>query len=395
MRMSKTCFCEVGFLTEFINSHPTILEPNDNAIRLMGNWISMYQFICKADVFLDISSAEFSNLKEENEWMRMFWKKSSNGECKIEFTGTNDFPYIAKLSCDQCCIRELNAIYLTTLPNDTCIKLSADLGVVVLNNNLVKECDHLFIDNGTEFPSKKAKDWDFMKALNNVFPSINICNSMIIVDNYLFSDDIKNDDDEKLKYNLLPILKIILPKNLNEGEIFEIAIFTGEDKTHNFDAQLNYFRSLISKIRPNLNLRICFYGNSQKEFHDRAILTNNLWISSGHGFDIFGKSKDVSKPTTINIAFPFIQNKLLWCDGSYLNVISKAKSISINRLVEPNKNYWGDKERTNRIIQNYNKEDNSSPDVQPTESSKRVYQPNMKIDLSKIPDYNKWGRRRF
>lgn len=218
---------------------------------------------------------------------------------------------------------------------------------------------------------------------------------MIIVDNYLFSDDIKNDDDEKLKYNLLPILKIILPKNLNEGEIFEIAIFTGEDKTHNFDAQLNYFRSLISKIRPNLNLRICFYGNSQKEFHDRAILTNNLWISSGHGFDIFGKSKDVSKPTTINIAFPFIQNKLLWCDGSYLNVISKAKSISINRLVEPNKNYWGDKERTNRIIQNYNKEDNSSPDVQPTESSKRVYQPNMKIDLSKIPDYNKWGRRRF
>ena len=32
------------------------------------------------------------------------------------------------------------------------------------------------------------------------------------------------------------------------------------------------------------------------------------------------------------LAFPFVQNKLLWCDGSYLNVISQADFISNKRL---------------------------------------------------------------
>ena len=398
MRKNKTCYCEVGFLTEFINSHPTVLEPNDEIIRLMGNWISMYQFICKADVVLDISSAEFSKLKEESEWMRMFWKKSSNGECKIEFVGKSKFPYVNKLSYDKCSIRELNAVYLTIQPDNICTRLSTELGVVVLNNNLVKDCAHLFRDNGTEFPSDKAKDWDFLKHLNKVFPSINICNSMIIVDNYLFSDDVKNEDNEKVKYNLLPILKILLPNSLAEGEIFEIAVFTGEDKERSFEIQLNYFRSFITKIRPNLEVKICFYGKTQKEFHDRAILTNNVWMSSGHGFDIFGRSKDVGKPTTINIAFPFVQNKLLWCDGSYLNVISQADFISNKRLNKPNLNYWGDIERTNRIIQYYKEDSKESEDTKENTSpdfSERVFKPNMKIDLTKIPGYNQWGRKRF
>lgn len=395
MRKNKTCFCEVGFLREFIGSHPTMLVPNDDVIRLMGNWISVYHFICKSDVVIDITAAEFSSIKDNNEWMRLFWKKSSNGECNIEFAGMKEFPHISNLSHDKCSVKELNAVYLTTQPDDVCIKKSNELGVVVLNNDLIKKCDHLFIDNGTEFPSRKAKDWDFMKQLNSVFPSINICNSMIIVDNYLFSDNIKNEADERLEYNLKPILRTLLPHSLAEGEIFEIAIFTGEDKKQSFERQLNYISSLITKIRPNLNTRICFYGKSQSAFHDRAILTNNIWISSGHGFDIFGRSKEIGKPTTINIAFPFIQNKLLWCDGSYLNVINQAESISQNRLIEPNINYWGDENKSNRIIQYYSDSSNKSKKEADTGILQTPFQPNMKIDLSKIPGYNKWGRKRF
>lgn len=393
MRKSKICFCEAGFLKEFICSHPTMLEPNDNIIRLMGNWISMYQFICKSDVVMDVTSSEFSNVEEGNEWMKMFWKKSTNGECHIDFVGKSGFPYITDLTVDKCDSRELNAVFLTTQPDEICIKISKELGVLILNNNLVKECDHLYIDNGTEFPSEKARDWDFIKRLNGVYPSINICNSMIIVDNYLFSDDIKNGFDERLEYNLKPILKSLVPESLANGEIFEIAIFTGEDNM-NFERQLNYLRSLLSKLRPRLAFKICFYGKSKNAFHDRAILTNNVWISSGHGFDIFGKVKDVGKPTTINIAFPFIQNKLLWCDGSYLNVITQAESVC-NRFVEPNINYWGDDNRTNRIIQYYTRKNNNTQINPIIEVSKGAFQPNMKIDLSKLPDYSKWGKSRF
>lgn len=393
MRKGKTCYCEVEFLTEFISSHPTMLEPNDNIIRLMGNWISMYHFICKSDVVMDVTAAEFSNMKEGNEWMSMFWKKSTNGECKIEFAGKNDFPYIADLSFEECDSRKLNSVYLTTLPDKRCIELSKELGILILNNNLVKICDHLYIDNGTEFPSEKAKDWDFMRSLNRIYPFINICNSMIIVDNYLFSDDIKNGFDERLEYNLQPILKSLLPETLAKGEVFEIAVFTGEDGM-NYERQVNYLRSLLAKLRPRLSFKVCFYGKSKSAFHDRAILTNNVWISSGHGFDIFGKTKDIGKPTTINIAFPFLQSKLLWCDGSYLNVIAQAVSVS-NRLAEPNINYWGDEDRSNRILQYYTKIEKNSQKSPTVDVSKMVLHANMKIDLSTIPDYSKWGRSRF
>lgn len=395
MRKTKTCFCEVGFLTEFINSHPTILEPNDDIIKLMGNWISMYQFICKSNVVLDISASRFSQIKESNEWMKMFWKKSSNGECNIDFSDPGDFPYISDLLNRKRNIKELNAVYLTTQPDNICRKLSEELGIVILNNDLVRSCSHLYIDNGTEFPSDNAKDWDFLRRLNSVYPAVNICNSMIIVDNFLFTDDLKNGDDEKFEYNLKPILKTLLPHYLSNDEVFEIAIFTGEDKDRNFGRQMNYIRSLITRIRPSLKVRLCFYGKSQSMFHDRAILTNNLWISSGHGFDIFGKTKDVGKPTTVSIAFPFLQNKLLWCDGSYLNIIRQAQNISQNRLIEPDINYWGDAERTNRIIQYFGRTNNKSEIAQTPDISQGVYQPNMKIDLTKIPDYSKWGKSRF
>ncbi len=393
----KTCYCEIEFLKEFLSSRPKLLEANDESISAMSNWVSMYQFICKSDLVLNISASEFGDLKNEDAWLQMLWKKSSNGECGLEFVSRSNFPDIANLVVTKEDATIFNAVYLTTQNDTICIKQSKRYGVIVLNVNLAKGCKHLFSDNGTEFPSSEAQDWNFLRGLNALYPSLNICNSMIIVDNYLFTDNIGNGADEKLEYNLKPILRELLPESLDEDAVFELAIFTDERKENDapskgFEKQYNYIRSLISKIRPKLRYKICIYTKVKDSFHDRSLLTNNIWISSGHGFDIFGKTRDVKKPTSINIAFPFIQSELLWCDGAYINVLKKANAIC-NRLVEHNINYWGNKEPSNRIISNYCGLSNDKKTVQQLQPTPIAV--GMKIDLSKLPDFSKWGKRRF
>ena len=392
----KTCYCEIGFLETFLSSRPTTLEPNDESILFMNNWTSLYCFISKSDLVLNISSIEFDKIKEKNEWLKMLWKKSSNGECGLDFVGNNSFPDITNLKLSNNEDKLLNAVFLTSHDDSICRRQSKLYGVIVLNVNLLKKCKHIFIDNGIEIPNTKIKNWDFLRNMNNLFPPLNICNSMVIVDNYLFADDIGKGGDERLKYNLEPILRAVLPEKLEDGECFELAIFTGERKDEfsnklsgGYGTHYNYVCSLISRLRPKLNYRICFYSKAQNDFHDRSILTNNIWISSGHGFDIFRKSGAVDKPTTINVAFPFIQSTLLWCDGSYKNVLLKAYKIC-DSYIKEGINYWGG-ERSNRLISNYSQ----SIQKKTTDNGLQSFKAGTTIDLSLLPDFGKWGTKRF
>lgn len=381
MRKHKVCFCEIGFLKDFFASRPVFIEPSENYVQLLWGWGSLYKFICRSSLILDISKSDFKkqidlpsseevgNNKNSDDsdisfrkWLRLIYKS----EGLISFTEEGDrFPNVTDLNFTAGDKERLNAIYLTTLDDAQCKKHSRMKGVIILNNNLAKQCDHLFKDNGHPVPSEGANDWGFLKSLK--FPSLNICNTIIIVDNYLFINDeeengcIRREWEEKLEQNLHPILQALLPENLDENIVFEIAIFTTQDKVHknkSFEDQYQNIVNYLALKRKKIKFRINFYGKCHEAFHDRCILTNNVWISSGRGFDIFGKTKDNTKPTSINIAFPFIQSSLLWCDGSFLNVLTQAKKIRDNRLQEPNINYWGDNNRNNRTVSYYTHKDN-------------------------------------
>lgn len=388
MRMRKPCYCEIGFLRDFFAIRPVNMEPNEETIHLTWLWVSLFKFISKASIILDISKLEFEKLIDSNKDLSeigknikedidttetsavdsrfVSWLKLINkSEGLIDFTESEDsFPYISEFRVDEFDDddQRLNAVYLTTQNDAVCKKQSKMFGVIVLNSNLAKECAHLFMDIGHAFPSNDAKDWSFLKGIK--FPSLNICNSIIIVDNYLFIDDMDKYCDgkvrrewmDKIEQNLQPILQALLPEKLDDGVMFEIAIFTAQDKDNpdkSFETQYQSLNTYLSVKRKNIKFRINFYGKCHEVFHDRCILTNNVWISSGHGFDIFSKNRGSLKPTTINIAFPFLQSSLLWCDGSYLNVLSQAKKIIDSY---PDK-YWGDCKRHNRIVSYFIRKD--------------------------------------
>ncbi len=400
----KVVYCEMAFLQEFLNSYPR-LEPNDESLRLVDAWMSFYLFFCKSDIILDISASEFKIQVNSNEWLFRLWKKSTENLCGLEFD-SESFPDVSTIEGGNAEHKFLNAVYLTTKGDDVCKSKSQELGVFVFNPEIVKHCNHLFCDNGTAFPDDRARDWDFIRGLTgpNVAPPINISNSMLIIDNYILYDDRDLDYQEKMRYNLKPILQNLLPSKLAEGEIYEITVFVGiksEDtnKRDLFGAQYNYLRTLIERIRKDLNFRLSvFVGNSEDKFHDRSIVTNNVLINSGHGFGILRSGGRTNSPTSINIVFPFFQTKIAWCDRSFLNVMQTANRIT-NRLHEPDKNCWGNHDKKNRMISYYNisMEQNTQPVItrnveEDTHRNGRVVG---KIDLSELKDFKSKNYRRF
>lgn len=269
-RNNKTCFCEIDFLKEFFLSHPQEAMPDEGFISFSKNWFSLCYFLCKSDLVINVSISDFQKLVEENSWFKLLWKKSGNGDCKIEFVDNSLFPDIANLVIESNDVRKLNAVYLSSQPDQICIHHSKKYGIIVLNNSILKNCDHLFIDNGTSFPNERAKGWSFIQNLNRNYPQISVCNSLLIVDNYLFSDVFKDGNVERLDYNLQPILKFLLPDQLDSIDSFEIAVFTDSKNPSGLERPLNYLRSLLGKIRPKIKFKLSLYGDCHSFFMTEA-----------------------------------------------------------------------------------------------------------------------------
>lgn len=328
MKTRKQVFCEFRFLQSFIEMQPSMLEPNDESVNRMFNWLSLYKFISKSDIYLDVSDSVFKEKVESFPWLHLLWKKATNGTCVINCI-SKDFPSIVSISSTITSKALLNAVYLTMEETETCLSIGRNLGVLVINPEILFKSQHLFKDNGTAFPSPNAEKWNFMSPLTSLCLGINISNTMLIVDPYLLRDN-KNDGptyQDKIDWNLKPILKELLPQKLTNDILYHIYMFSG-DKDDGFDirAQYNYVKNIISSIRKDLKFTLTVYYKC-KDFHDRSIITNNVFIDCGLGFDVFNKKGEARKSTKVSIIYPYIQSDLEWGDASYSNLLKDAKKI--------------------------------------------------------------------
>ena len=254
----------------------------------------------------------------------------------------------------------MNAVFLTNLESTVCLEKSKEYGVIVLNAAEVLSSNHLYKDNGIAFPNENNDKWDFLNKLNKDSPQLNNCNSMLIVDNFVFSDSkdsrtkvVTVSFQDKIDYNLKPILKALLPEKLADGLVFEISIFTGDRRNDVvFEKPYNHICSLLNQIRPNLKFSLTLYNKAFLEFHDRTIVTNNVWISCQAGFDVFGMNGKIRNTTNTSVIFPYFTSDIKWAENAFGNVMKSAKHI-IGRLPEPNKNFWGSSEHKNRIVSYY------------------------------------------
>lgn len=393
IRKRRTVYCQLDFLKDFLSMRPLDITPSTESIRANYCWLSMFKFIWKSELVLDISEGQWKSECTKNKWMYWLWKSQTGGQAFLRFAG-NGFPNLENLDLTD--DTELNAIYLTVFPKGRCMGFSARYGIVVMNAEMAMNCEHLFKDNGTAFPLP-GKRWDFIQPLIGAAPPIRNCNAMVIVDSYLFLNNYDKDRaaivrsyEDKVKYNLIPILNEILPLCLTTEEPFQIFVFTGECPA---DERRKDLIDRIKEIRKGLSFEVTFFNCGHK-FHDRTIFTNNLWIACGRGFDVFGED-DVEprkfRSTNVNLIFPSFQTELEWADGSFENMMEDISDILTS--IKYNKGYYGyagaPKVNMNRICSYYLHETSRTFDKSPamtiSETTKNKDMQVGGIDLTPLP----------
>ncbi len=358
-RQIKSVFCEYQFLLNFIDSYPKDVLVSDDGISRMKIWISIFNFLMKSELILDINIKELneSSYDIKSSIIKKIKKRSTTvgvDKFKLEFLGSQLFPYAKSLKEFDIDEVMLNSIFLTTLDDIDCKKISNKYGILVLNLNLIFKSQKLFHDSGIPFPHE-SRDWDFLDLVKIGASQINICNSITIIDSYILSDNIIDGKklfsfEEKIEYNIRPILTSIIPESLSSEMELQITVISGsakgKKKNESFSNQYNKLKDVVQSIcqKRNIKFNLSVYYDWNDSFHDRVILTNYLWIGCGHGFDIFkSNNKKCLKPTSVNVIFPFLQSTIDWCDKLFIKNIRK---VEVNKTAHDSiRKVWGDKDQ--------------------------------------------------
>lgn len=324
MKGKRQCLIELGFLEGYSKLLPTITMPDENIMEAIATWANLNSFISRSSLTLDCTPAQFNAGAQNDPNLKQLWKKNAGGECSIDFHGSKFNNIEDLLKQNPLCV---------LLTEDDKTNICSDYGIININLSNFSTKALYFKDNGVAVKMGDLWDWEKIRSVAS-----EAANALLIVDNYIFKGDEKS--------NLYKILDIILPKSLKVD--FHLTVFYIESRPGSEDN----LKNAIKRIRPNLNVVFEFikttkdvYNGFKTDFHDRAILTNNLWIDSGAGFNLLRRDRlhfKAEKSTTISIAHVFFASKNInWLNDATANLIDDANATlarnninSANRLLK-------------------------------------------------------------
>ena len=324
MKGKRQCLIELGFLEGYSKLLPTITMPDENIMEAIATWANLNSFISRSSLTLDCTPAQFNAGAQNDPNLKQLWKKNAGGECSIDFHGSQFNNIEDLLKQNPLCV---------LLTEDDKTNICSDYGIININLSNFSTKALYFKDNGVAVKMGDLWDWEKIRSVAS-----EAANALLIVDNYIFKGDEKS--------NLYKILDIILPKSLKVD--FHLTVFYIESRPGSEDN----LKNAIKRIRPDLNIVYEFIKTTKDvnngfktDFHDRAILTNNLWIDSGAGFNLLRRDRlhfKAEKSTTISIAHVFFASKNInWLNDATANLIDDANATlarnninSANRLLK-------------------------------------------------------------
>lgn len=309
MDKQKIIYCDLGFW-QYLSEKLTVAKPSPDPedCKRVGSLIDWYGLMQRSIVYFNCSVKTFDTATNDDLYLKHVWKCSTDGRCKLEF---DEFG-ITKMTAgpSQMDSKMYNALFLT---KEDYKKEALKLGVINVCSKELFEHIELFGDQGTAIQKDDRTDWNSL--LERAHASHN-CNAMMIVDNYVFEDT---------KHNLYEILNALLPQSLDV--FFYLTIFfynNGPDK--NIDDNKKAVEETIKEIRPNLSVKVEVFGIKKNDFHDRAIITNYMWVGAGSGFDLISQRK-ADKSTELHVIYPMItpDERVKWSTDRYHILIDDAK----------------------------------------------------------------------
>lgn len=318
----KKIFCEKLFLKRFLNEKPEESFPGDADYQKYENWRQLYRLLSSSDTTIGCTEETFLNDNVQNNLFRKLLKRKTDGYCNLLFS-EKKFPNLSSLK-DNPSLEELSAVYLTETGLHDSAKIN---GVINISIDDIPFCARFFYADGDAIGKDEELSWLELKDQLK-----HNCNSMVFVDNYGL---------KSMENNLFMLFDILLPEKMNV--VFNITIVSTDISNDDKSKIKNY----LKKKRPNLTYSIQFLSatitivdrhNNAKEvnlFHDRAIITNNIWIGIGGGFDIFrktGNHYEANKTTTLDVVYPFIRDSDKYKD--IYNFLIEDVNDAFNQLKE-------------------------------------------------------------
>lgn len=315
----KHVYCESKFL-EICISKTKNWKVGDSDFKELEMWICLESMLCSSDIILhlDVSECDFITLTQQpNSDYKRFLQRLSvqqiSGKSHIKLSEKFITPDIIDPKSND----QLTACYLTCLDAKATKIITDELGVLILNPYNIKECDFMLFDNGAAILKNKNLCWS---AILKRFPS----NCLAMIDNYIFNDMTVG------KENLKDLFDALLPEEISLEIPFQIAIFTTLKKNNNRDDVnskdcFKEIANLIGEIRPNLYFTLAIFKTNS--FHDRVIVTNNVYISCAGGFDL-KKSGKAEKTTTVCVIVPYLNKTTKWVSAAYSNIVNEISGVA-------------------------------------------------------------------
>ena len=312
MKDKRDIYCEYAFWEAFYQMEDEILRDRERR-RL---WDLFNDFLSTNRLFFDVSIQRVDEETPGGEYIKELMRR--NGGSGIKFI-PQYYPQLGEFTDND--NYKLNAVYLTMRRSSECEELSKRFGIIVFNIQMIFEANHVYRDNGVSFKYKGNQNWTYLLDLTSNSPSINYCNALVVVDRYLLCDrNISTFDG-----NLSPIFDALLPDSLDNDILFTIFIFaeTHDKSVASIEEKHNLIETLIKELRPNLNFKLSIYNS--RYIHDRAIITNNIILTSGAGFDVIDRSGRPIKDTSTSLCFPFLPSDKNELYLEWINSILKEK----------------------------------------------------------------------
>lgn len=334
--MNKIVYCDFLFLKDFLKSRPKYKEDPMEDDAPMQSWKKMYQFICASKTHLNISQSKYLSEAKRDVELIHFHKRCTN--LRFSEDGIDFF--------DKGCVNDiekLNSVYFSSRNKIVREELSKELGIIVLGKQDISKFEKLFRERTIAIPKN---DEQFKKWSDIDFPEYrNTANSLIIIDNYVLKAKIQSE-------SLLQLLDILLPEKLNT--MFHLSIYTYIESKEEVDDIIMEIKKLRQSDLLDIKIVVCRVGKN--EFHDRIIISNNMWIDCGSGFDLFTRGQ-ANKRTNIRFAFPFMMNpanRKSWENEAYIYLIKDLlQEEKPSRSHTYTVDYWGNESRDNRLLTYY------------------------------------------
>ena len=318
--MSRKAYCSLEALEEIFDDPATYAD--------LYHIVRDYH-----DVVLNLPEVALEKALQANPYVRSLHKRGTYGvDCETAFC--NGLP-------DDLESITAGGLFILDQPPPVCARLAARHGICVLSVQDPSPAQTLTTHYYRQM--EKADTYEALTASGAAhgWPALLVpmgklpMNSLLVVDNYLFSS--LRDG----KRNLLSLLDGLLPTTLHEE--FHLLLVTTNPR--NVLSQ-EVLATLFSEIRTSLNrpysidMGLLTHGDGDRRFHRRAWVSNYHFGSSDRGFACFTEDGRVNAHNDIRIQGAFRDARVPYGDVPWRSMQLELKSAAALRQHNQEQGGW-------------------------------------------------------